>query len=189
MESLNSKWGKKDYRKRHGEERKINIRRILCLARTTLLLSRIFLDDIHGAMGCGQKDFMLMWQCHQRMSGFIAMLRRWTCNDGVKAGSVHSSPGKISENLGLKTIWRLQQVISSNGAHYLQMTLVEFYSPVVEKERTKVRSICDLFDYNRCPWNHGYRQMFYASMAVSPVLVWVPSQWPLAPSVTLVTSV
>ena len=27
---------------------------------------------VHGAMGCGQKIFQLVWRCHQLLSGFIA---------------------------------------------------------------------------------------------------------------------
>ena len=27
---------------------------------------------IHGAMGCGQKSFKLVWRCYQFLSGFLA---------------------------------------------------------------------------------------------------------------------
>ena len=27
---------------------------------------------VHGAMGCGQKNFQLVWRCHQLLSGFLA---------------------------------------------------------------------------------------------------------------------
>ena len=27
---------------------------------------------VHGARGCGQKNFQLVWQCHQLLSGFLA---------------------------------------------------------------------------------------------------------------------
>ena len=27
---------------------------------------------VHGAMGCGQKSFKLVWRCHQLLSGFLA---------------------------------------------------------------------------------------------------------------------
>jgi hypothetical protein len=41
-----------------------------------------------------------------------------------------------------------------------------------------------------CPWSHGLRpKKLSVSVAVPPVPVWVPSQMPLAPSVTSVTSV
>ena len=30
------------------------------------------LPAVHGAMGCGQKCFRLVWRCHQLLSGFLA---------------------------------------------------------------------------------------------------------------------
>ena len=35
---------------------------------------RVFLSRlvVHGAMGYGQKNFQLVWQCHQLLSGFLA---------------------------------------------------------------------------------------------------------------------
>ena len=36
-----------------------------------------------------------------------------------------------------------------------------------------------------CPWSHGLRQeKIYASVTVPPTPLWIPSQWPLAQSVT-----
>jgi hypothetical protein len=41
-----------------------------------------------------------------------------------------------------------------------------------------------------CPWSQGLRpKQLLVSVAVPPAPVWVPSQWPLAPSVAPVTSV
>jgi hypothetical protein len=28
--------------------------------------------SVHGAMGCGQKSLLLVWRCHQLLSGFLA---------------------------------------------------------------------------------------------------------------------
>ena len=28
---------------------------------------------VHGAMGCGQKSFKLVWRCHRLLSGFLAI--------------------------------------------------------------------------------------------------------------------
>ena len=32
----------------------------------------LLLPAAHGAMGCGQKSFKLVWRCHQLLSGFLA---------------------------------------------------------------------------------------------------------------------
>jgi hypothetical protein len=59
---------------------------------------------VHGVMGCGQKDFMLVRRCHQLLSGFLVnvhLLRvsfqsLLSANDkgdnNVKPGAVHRSP-------------------------------------------------------------------------------------------------
>ena len=41
-----------------------NGRRTECLKNTTA--------PVHGAMGCSQSSFMLVWRYHQLMSGFLA---------------------------------------------------------------------------------------------------------------------
>ena len=86
----------------------------------------------HGAMGCGQKSFKLVWWCHQLLSGFLTKdhLPRVSCQScrSLMIPAVHGDMGCSQKNL-------------------------------------------------------------YACMAVPPAPVRVPSIRPLAPSVTLVTSV
>ena len=33
---------------------------------------KIVCPVVHGAMGCSQKSFKLVWRCHQLLSGFLA---------------------------------------------------------------------------------------------------------------------
>jgi hypothetical protein len=78
---------------------------------------------VHGAMGCDQKSFKLVWWCHQVLSGFLAngylprvsrqsrrslMIRvvvKWSWGLCTDLLAIALQPRKTPENLSLETVW------------------------------------------------------------------------------------
>ena len=76
--------------------------------------------DVHDPWLGAEKNFKLVWRCHQLLSGFLAKghlprvsrQSRWSINNKnhneMMLGAVHTSPGiclTAEENLSLETVW------------------------------------------------------------------------------------
>ena len=129
---------------------------ILCLYRYWGLVP-------HGAMGCVQKSFKLLWRCHQLVSGFLvnghlSEFTSVTCQLMISVimndiWAVHRSPGiylKVEENSGKPQLaerrWRLCDQLTpqmrSVGSHSKSLREKEGM-----KERRKGGSFLKIF-YN-----------------------------------------
>ena len=79
--------------------------------------------------GCGQKSFMLLWSCHQFLSGFLAnchlprlsiqwrMSDNGKCNNDIKTGVVNTSPGILlttEKNIRKTSVRRSEVCVISN---------------------------------------------------------------------------
>ena len=95
---------------------------------------------VHGAIGCGQRSFMLMWWFHQLLSGFLASghLSHVSCLSVNKGKKLYETWGcaQISWHLpfGWGKLWETSAkrpseedvwpVIATNRGPYLHMTSV-----------------------------------------------------------------
>ena len=63
------------------ELRRDFIGRLIYKNRDFITTENVKLPAVHGAMGCSQKSFKLVWRCHQLLSGFLAKghLSRVSC--------------------------------------------------------------------------------------------------------------
>ena len=118
------------------------------------------LQAVHGAMGCGQKSFKLVWWCKQLLTGFLAkghlspvsrQLRRslmirviiklsWGLCTDLLAPYSRGKPQKTSARRPSDE-GAMRPVIASNGVPYLQMRSVGSHSTSGrEKEGIKERT-------------------------------------------------
>ena len=117
-------------------------------------------------MGCGQENFKLVWRCHQLLSGFLAkgLLPREPRQSFLSAnvkGDNEMIPGTVHRSPGI----------------YL----------TAEKNTGKYFSL--FFIYFWYTWSYKLQpKKLHASVAVPPAPVRIPSQRPLAPSVTSVAN-
>ena len=122
----------------------------------------------HGAMGCGQKSFKLVWRCHLLLFGLLAKEHlprvsshsRLSVNDmddnEMIPGAVHRAPGiqlrlrKVPEICSQETVCRrLQLVIASNGVAYVQTRSVGTHiTSGREKEGNEERIVVGSLDGN-----------------------------------------
>ena len=114
------------------------------------------LSVVHGAMGCGQKSFKLVWRCHQLLSGFLAkgylprlsrqsrlstndrVVIRWyrgLCTDLLAFALQLRKTRKTSARRRLMKFVR--PIIASNGVNSLQMRRIGSHS--IQEERRKER--------------------------------------------------
>ena len=105
---------------------------------------------VHGAMGCNQKSFKLVWQFHQLLSGLLAevtcpkchvsqliirVIMRWyrgLCTD-LMAFTLQLRKTSVRRLL-MKAV---RSVISSNGVPYLQMRSVGLHSTLGSEKEGK----------------------------------------------------
>ena len=103
---------------------------------------------VHGAMGCGQENFQLVWRCHQLLSGFLAkghfsrvsrrshrslmirVIMKWSwglCTDLLAFALQPRKPQKTSARRPPDE-GAVRPVIALNGVPFLQMRSIGSHS-------------------------------------------------------------